>query len=198
MRGFKTALLIRDNYGKLLAAGLAVTFALQVFITAGGVMRVIPMTGLPMPFLAAGGSALVANWVLIAALIRLSDAARRPPPPAIPLTEEELRAMRLASAIKMPTPTPAVAPQAPASAAAATIPVPPPASPAEEQTQHYSQPRPRPQHGEPTMIRAGEPTEVVPPASSRKAPPADPAFDEAPDDDDEQPAPGPAERRYGP
>ena len=109
MRGFKTAILIRDNYGKLLASGLAVTFALQVFITAGGVMRVIPLTGLPMPFLAAGGSALVANWVLIAALIRLSDAARRPPPPAIPLTEDELRAMRLVAAVRMPSNAPAPA-----------------------------------------------------------------------------------------
>jgi cell division protein FtsW (lipid II flippase) len=103
MRGFKTALLIRDNYGKLLSAGLAVTFALQVFITAGGVMRVIPLTGLPMPFLAAGGSALVANWVVVALMIRLSDAARRPLPPAIPLTDEELRAMRLAAAQRMPS-----------------------------------------------------------------------------------------------
>ncbi|GAA2043156.1 hypothetical protein GCM10009839_52770 [Catenulispora yoronensis] len=103
MRGFKTALLIRDNYGKLLAAGLATTFALQVFITSGGVMRVIPLTGLPMPFLAAGGSALVANWVVIALLIRLSDAARRPLPPAIPLTEDELRSMRLVAASRMPS-----------------------------------------------------------------------------------------------
>ena len=84
-RGFKIAMLARDSYGKLLAAGLAAVFALEVFITAGGVMRVIPLTGLPMPFLAVGGSALVSNWILVAILLRISDAAGRPPAPVLPL-----------------------------------------------------------------------------------------------------------------
>ena len=79
-RGFKTAMVAKDGFSKLLAVGLTAVFGLQVFVIVGGVTKTIPLTGVTLPFVSYGGSSIVANFVLIALLLIVSDSARREAP----------------------------------------------------------------------------------------------------------------------
>lgn len=94
-RGYRAGLALRDPFGRLLSIGLASILALQVFVIAGGVMGLIPLTGMAMPFLAQGGSSVVTNWIIVALLIRVSAEARAPHPGQVetgvigPIVEED-------------------------------------------------------------------------------------------------------------
>ncbi|MBV2153433.1 FtsW/RodA/SpoVE family cell cycle protein [Kitasatospora sp. SUK 42] len=110
-RGLRTAIGLTDPFGKLLATGLSAALALQVFVVVGGVSGLVPLTGKALPFLAAGGSSLLANWLMVALLIKLSDSSGRtaldpaqPSPEPLPVPAAPQASAPMAAASAEPAP----------------------------------------------------------------------------------------------